>query len=221
MEVKDLNIKALSFSPYFWWKSIETAIYFSEIFGKELIEDFDFRKWLKEEVIQHSTIEIIPIIYTGHSFNGEYNKAIINDYFFEVEAKNKYGNKVKASSVEELLNRHEMDKDAELNYFFRIDDLTQLVSLYLHRWLLTDSYYDWVKWQMYYDFVVSKFNGKIGGLYQYMWTVVFNQIEMQHQLFRDVNQYKTFRDKLDNIKLESEFIEKEVAELRERKNRVT
>jgi hypothetical protein len=211
------NFKALYFSPHFWWTNIERGVYLADAFGKEIIPDFEFRKWLREEKFEHDSLTIhnedINIGFT----NPEYGEAIKNDYFFEVCAISKYGHKVAARNIEDLHNKHHVDNDASLSYRFAVDDLTHYVSMSFQNWLLFDTYYDWVRWQLYYDFILSKLESPLKELYQYMWTVIFNQVEFHHTLFKDITQYKKFRNKLDEITKESDFIGSKIDEIRKAK----
>ncbi|HMI79739.1 MAG TPA: hypothetical protein VK484_13160, partial [Ferruginibacter sp.] len=217
MESTSGNLKALYFSPHFWWTNIERGVYLADAFGKEIIPDFEFRKWLRDEKVEHDSTIIHQEGDHTYFINPEYGEAIKNDYFFEVFATSKYGHKVTARSVEDLYSKHQVDEKAKMSYSFKVDDLTHFISMYFQNWLLFDTYYDWVKWQLYYDFLLSKLDNPLKELYQYMWTIVLNQVELQHNLFKDVAQYKKFRDKLDSITKESNFIENKITEIRQKK----
>ena len=215
MHNTEMNFKAFYFSPYFWWKSFERGVYLTDAITSELIPNFEFKKWLKEDVVEHDSLLINQV--TSFGINKEYGEAIKNDYFFEVIATNTYGQKVKAKSVDELFDKYEINEEIPLSYSFKIEDLTQFISMYFQQWLIFDTYYYWVRWQLYFDFLVSKLDNQLKGLYIYMWNVILNQVEIQNSLFKDIAQYKKFRDKLDDIKQESDFIEKTISELRQTK----
>lgn len=206
------NFKALYFSPHFWWTNIERGVYLSDAFGKEIIPGFEFRKWLRDEKVEHDSTIIHQEGDNTNFINPEYADAIKNDYFFEVFTTSKYGHKVTARTIEDLHHKHHVDENSKISYNFKVDDLTNFISMYFQNWLVFDTYYDWVRWQLYYNFLLSKLDNPLKGLYQYMWTVIFNQVEFQHTLFKDVTQYKKFRDKLDEVTKESDFIEKRIAD---------
>jgi hypothetical protein len=221
MDKTSENFKDLYFSPHFWWTNIERGVYLADSFGKEIIPGFEFRKWLRDDKIEHDSTTIHQegdnIFFT----NPEYAEAIKNDYFFEVFAKSKYGHKVTARNIEDLYGKRHVDKNEKISYNFKVDDLTHFISMYFQNWLLFDTYYDWVRWQLYYDFLLSKLESPLKELYQYMWTVIFIQVEFHHSLFKDTGQYKKFRDKLDDITKESDFIENKITALRQAKTTQT
>ena len=221
MDNTSANFKALYFSPHFWWTNIERGVYLTDAFGKEIIPDFEFRKWLRDEKVEHDSTILHQEDENIFFRNPEYAEAIKNDYFFEVFATSTYGHKVTARTIEDLHNKHSVDAKAKISYSFKVDDLTHFISMYFQNWLTFDTYYDWVKWQLYYDFLLSKLDKPLKELYQYMWTVILNQVEFHHTLFKDVAQYKKFRDKLDEITKESDFIEKKITEIRQTKTAQT
>lgn len=216
MEETEPNLKALYFSPQFWWEAIEGSIYLTENFGKELLPNFDYRKWLKEDTIENDSIQLYEDDEVNIRFkNYEYSNAAENEYFFKVCATNKYGHKVAEYSIDELNKKHDLPETPNYFYSFKIKDLNHFASMYFQNWLLFDTYRDWVRWQLYYDFIISKLDGTLKGLYQYMWSVILEDVNLQHHLFKDVKQYKKFRDKHDDIKVNSSYIVDKVIKLRQ------
>lgn len=217
MDDLSVNLKAFYFSPQFWWKTFERAINLTDAFGEEIDSIFSFKKWIQTGTVEHDSISIN--LEHDYKTDKEYTEAIKNDYFFEIIGVNHLGHQVSAKSYEDLLEKHQIKEEIPLKYSFRIYDLNQFISMYVQQWLVFDSYYYWVKWQLYFDFIISKLNTPSKELFLYMWTLIFNEVEFEHNLFKDVNQYKMFRDKLDDIKKESSYVENEIIKIRKKKKK--
>jgi hypothetical protein len=147
----------------------------------------------------------------------EYSKAISNSYFFKVAFTNKTGVTFSAKTLDELITNPNYTDKEKVFYTYRIYDLNHFVTLYFQHWLLFDTYEFWVKWQLYYDFIVSKCDTTLGGLYQYMWSTMLWRLDRYSHAFKDVEQYKKFRNQLEHITEQSKNIETEFIKIRDGK----
>jgi hypothetical protein len=84
-----------------------------------------------------------------------------------------------------------------------VKDLDHFVSLYFQYWLIFNTYFYWVRWQLYLDFIMKKSDKTTGGLYEYKWAMTLGHIERYTHAFETVDQYKQFRDKLDDMNVNS------------------
>jgi hypothetical protein len=214
MENNIVNAHSLQFSPYIWWKSIQRGIDFSEIYGAGLIPEFSFKNWLQEAIIEHSSLNLVADEYSP---NGEYIRATKNSYYDQVGFINKYGSKFTAKTEDDLRRKPTFKEGYALFYTFKVDTLFHLTTLHFQHWLLFDDFYHWVRWQLYFDFIVAKCDKTIAGLFQQMWAISLSEVDFNHQVFKEVEQYKKFRDRLEEINSESEFIREEYIKLKARK----
>jgi hypothetical protein len=207
-----IEINGLNFSPFFWWKTIERAVEFSDFMGKSLIDGFSFRDWLKNEILEHSSVDIYDESESGQIMTTDYRKATTNDYFFEVYTTNIYGHKVTDKTIEGLKKKHDINEDSEIWYRFKVDELNHFATLHLQKWLAFENHYDWIRWHLYYDFVSSKLSEYKKGLYTYCWSIIFKEVEFQTNFFNSVEQYKQLRDKSDQLMEQSNYIEHDARE---------
>lgn len=212
MSNTDINIKAYNFSPLFWWRAIGKAIDLTHAFGEELNPGFSFKKWFHQESIEHDSLEINiePVFGT----DSEYKEAIRNDYFSKVLGISAYGHKVSEKTFDDLHRKHKIDTEKPITYLFSIYDMNHFISSYIQQWLIYDTFFCWVRWQLYFDFIVSKLDTPRKELFMYMWSIIFHEIEFEHKLFNSIDQYKKFRDKLDEINEHADFVESKIKELR-------
>ena len=199
-------MNGLNFSPHFWWKSIERAVSFTEFFSKELVDGCNFRDWLTNEIIEHNDIDIYDESKNGPILTSDERYAVTNTYFFEVYTTNKYGHKITAQTIDGLKEKIQTYEIPEINYRFKIDELNHYATLHFQKWLILNKHFDWVRWQLYFDFITSKLDNYKKGLYIYYWSVFFNEVDFQTNFFTSVEHYKQFRDKLDEITKQSEYI---------------
>lgn len=211
------NINSLEISPQVWWDAINHGYNIADSLSKLILPDLDFKKWFKDgEVSNDSTILSLTEPLTIH-LDKEYSKAVKNDYFFEVIFTNDKGVRFSAKTIEELISNPNYKATTQIFYVYRIYDLNHFVTLYFQHWLLFDTYEFWVKWQLYFDFLVSKCDKKLGGLFLYMWSTIFGRLDRYSYAFKNVDQYKKFRDRLDDITEQSKFIEIEFIKIRDSK----
>lgn len=217
MNTEGINLNALNFSPHFWWKYIERAIYLTDSFGQELISGFSFRNWLLDDYIEHTSLNLYDENLDGRIVTPEFRNMVTNDYYHEVIAINNYGNKVKAKTIEELYSIHSIPDNTELSYNFKVEDLNHFATLYFMKWLIMPTQFNFVRWQLYYDFIVSKLNEDHAELYHFMWASLLGEVNFNHKFFDSVEQYKKFRDRLDDINKKSDDLELKISQLRNNK----
>jgi hypothetical protein len=98
--------------------------------------------------------------------------------------------------------------------------LNHLAFVHFYKWLVFDNYFEWVKWQLYFDFIVSKLKTPEKEIFIYMWSLTFGEINFQDNFFKNVSQYKKFRDKLDELSENSKFVEEKIAEIRKKNKKL-
>ena len=200
-----------------WFEGINSGTEYARVFSELLLPDFNFKEWLTKGEIEHDSLNISFADLRNVLADKDYAEAIKNNYYHKVGFINDHRVKETKSSIEELKKLPTFKDDKEFFYTFRIKDLDHLVSLYFQHWLIFNSYHFWVKWQVYYDFIVRKSEKLIGGLYQYRWTVTLGLIESYTHAFDTVDQYKQFRDKLDSLTTDSKFVEESFIKVRDSK----
>ncbi|MBS1633853.1 MAG: hypothetical protein JST10_14920 [Bacteroidetes bacterium] len=206
MEQQSSNINALQFSPYAWWKAIDRGVEMAEIYAKIIAPEFNVRKWLYEEDIEHESLNLAFKDYTFSVTDPLYVKATQNDFYTRVGFVNKYGTKMMFDSLEKLRKNQTYFDGAPMVYQYRVNALVHLATLHFQHWLLFETNYHWLRWQMFYDFIVSKLNRTIGGLFQNMWVTMLYELDFNHQIFSGIPQYKKFRDVLEEAEKASSFI---------------
>lgn len=215
MKGTDININGLEISPVIWADGIQAGIEWSDGFSKLLLPRVNFKNWIKNGEINHDSLDISFSDFQHVYVDKEYAEAIRNSYYYKVGFTNDYKVKEIKATLEELQKLPTYKDEKELFYIFKMQDLDHLVSLYFQHWLIFNEFKYWVKWQLYYDFIVKKSEKIIAGLYQYKWAVTLRRIESYTHAFGTVEQYKQFRDKLDDINKESKFVEEDFIKLRD------
>jgi hypothetical protein len=217
MDSHQANINALDISPQVWWDAINHGYSIAEGISEVLLPDFGFKKWFNDGEISHESLDLSLEEPLAIHLNKEYSKAISNSYFFKVAFTTKNGVTISAKTLDELITNPNYTEKTKVFYTYRIYDLNHFVTLYFQHWLLFDTYEFWVKWQLYYDFIVSKCDTTLGGLYQYMWSTILWRLDRYSHAFKDVEQYKKFRDKLEDITEQSKNTETEFIKVRDSK----
>jgi len=215
MSNPDMNIKAHNFSPFFWWEAIERATGLTHAFGEQLAPGCNFKQWLRQGCIEHDSLEIN--IEPAFGASTEFREAIKNDYFYKVSGTSIYGRMISEKTFEDLHDKYPVDTKEPITFLFKISDMNHFISVYLQQWLIFDTYYYWVRWQLYFDFIVSKLDTPQKELFMYFWTVIFHEIEFSSTYFKDIAQYKKFRDQLDTVKEQADYVEKKILEIRNSK----
>ncbi|MBA6151638.1 hypothetical protein [Gelidibacter maritimus] len=213
-----MNFKAFNFSPIIWWKILDKSIYLCNAFGKEIKPNFSFIEWLNSEVIQNESIDLInnEINFTTDK---RYYNVRKNEYFFRVKGINTYGCEVSEVTEYDLFIKHKIDKNRPLTYTFRIFDLNHLALMHLYKWLVFNSNYEWVRWEMYFQFIISKLKTTERKLFIYMWYITLNEINIQDHFFKDVAQYKVFKVKYEELSKQAKYINDKIDKLRKKTNK--
>lgn len=215
---KSYNFNALQLSPITWHGAIAHGINLSAAFSNLLQPKSNFTNWLESGEIEFNSLNI-----SGYNFNSvhhdiEYARSVENDYYHKVGFKNELGNAVLDDSIDKLRKHPLFNEKKEIFYVFRISDLNHFVSLYFQHWLLFNTFYYWSRWQLYFDFIVKQSTEINAQLYQYMWTCIFGRIEGYTYCFENVDQYKLFRDKYEEIEKLSLPIQDEYVRARDSKS---
>jgi hypothetical protein len=213
-----INLSGLQISPMIWRDAINASTDLTHEFSKLLLPNSYFKKWLEAGEIEHESLNISfeePIIVATKD---EFTRAIRNDYFYKVGFIDKHKTKHVKTAMEELTSLPTYKEEHKLFYIYKVKDLDHFVSLYFQHWLIFNTYFYWVRWQLYLDFIIKKSEKTIGGLYEYKWAMALGRIEGCTHAFETVDQYKQFRDKLDRMTESSKFVENEFIRIRDSKD---
>lgn len=76
--------------------------------------------------------------------------------------------------------------------------------MHLNNWLTYGEYDDWFRWRLYYYFLVNKLDEQLSGIFNYYWSTILSQLNIQTNLFNSVEHYKKFRDEYEEINKNSD-----------------
>lgn len=194
----------INFSPQIWWSAMDRAVEFANHMGKNLIQDFNFKNWLQNGSIEHNSLEIYQVSELEDILTGKYEYLQNNDYYYRVFFKNSYGKNVYASNISDLESKIFGQENVQIEYEFRIDALNHYITLHLNNWLTYGEYDDWFRWRLYYYFLVNKLDEQLSGIFNYYWSTILSQLNIQTNLFKSVEHYKKFRDEYEEINKNSD-----------------
>jgi hypothetical protein len=209
-----MYLRALEISPMIWWRSIERSIAFTEGFAKLLAPQLNFRDWVEKGLIRHSHVALHDDSYS--SLGDEiYRSARRNTYYDKVGGISQYGHEILAATQKSLETLHKI-KEGSLFYQFRVADLFHFILVWFQHWRAFDEFYAWVRWQFYFEFIQSKIDPVHALLFEYMMMVVLSELEHYEKTFSSITQYKTFRDKLDEMDRNTKSLIEDYARMRDR-----
>jgi len=213
MEEHHPNLSAFNFSPHFWYKAFDKGISLADHFGRKLDKETGYADWLRHGELEHPRLELHLSEEEGIIHGRDYDRIVRNDYFHNVSAINKYGVRITAESTEQLMSKATVDPEAAVNYVFRVDSLHHLATVEFMEWLVFNRDAPWLRWQVFFNFLVSKSPELTGQLYTYMWCMVFGEIKFNHAFFESVSQYDRFRDQYEVLIERAEPIESRLRKL--------
>ncbi|MDN4011063.1 hypothetical protein QX233_01175 [Chryseobacterium gambrini] len=205
-------MKRTDFSPQIWWSAMDRGIEFTNHLAKDFIKDFNFKNWLRTGSIEHSSLEIHQIAQLEDTLGDKYEYLQNNEYYHRVFFKNNFGINIYANTIEDLRQKAFDNKNTQIQYEFRIDNLNHFITFHFNNWLNFETYEDWFRWRLYYYFLVNKLDGQLSRIYNYYWSIVLGELNLYTNFFNSVEQYKKFRDEYEEINKESEIIFREYQE---------
>lgn len=213
---KPINMEALQLSPFSWYEAISWGIAISDGYAELLLPKLNFKDWLMNGELEHPTLNFSP--HHAEDLVRMNTGTFANTYYHKVGFINEFGAKQIRSTIEEL-KTVQFYNNAEHFYVFRVHALNHFISFHFQNWHLLNSDFHWSRWRMFYDFIVNETDEILGGLFQRMWYSTFRRIDITSRTFKNIEQYKRFRDELEEIDENSKFIETRYIELRDKKHK--
>ncbi|WP_139422678.1 hypothetical protein [Chryseobacterium mulctrae] len=192
-------MNGINFSPQIWWNAMDRAVEFANHMGKDLIQDFNFKKWLQTGAIEHNCLEIHLVAQLDDILTDKYDYLQSNEYYHRVFFKNMYGKNIYASTIADLESKMFGQENLQIEYEFGVDALNHYITMHFNNWLFFGKYDDWFRWRMYYYFLLNKLDDDLKSIYNYYFSMVLGQINLQTNFFNSIEHYKRFRDEYEEI----------------------